>query len=460
MKTSKILPQDTALEEVILGAILLDAGAISRVVDVLIPDSFYSQAHAEVYRCMIRLYEAGEPIDLLTVTHQLRRDGTLKDVGGPAFVSQLTNRVASTANLETHAHIIKSKHILRMMITASADCERMAYDESEPEAIARLWDTSVNSLIGADKGVMSKLSDIIPELSQSIEDSIQGIKNGVSTGFPAIDKIIYGWNKTDLTYIAARPGMGKTAFALSSAIKMGQAGIPIAFFSLEMSKKQILSRAVSQITGIEYGYINHGPMDESRLKTYHECMGRVEALPIYIDDTPALSVFELRAKCKRLKERHGIQAIFVDYVQLMTVGMGVKMMNREQEISTISRNLKRIAKELDLPVIALAQVSRGVEDGKSKRPTLRDLRESGSLEQDADIVAMLYRDEYYGIDTDASGNSTKGSGEFIVAKNRNGKIDTALLRFVEHLAQYDNLSQTTLFDAEPDKFIESSAAPF
>ncbi len=446
MEMGKLPPQALDLEEAVLGAMMLDQNELNTVIDVLKPENFYKDAHAKIYEAISTLFRKGEPIDILTVTHTLRKQGHLDYVGGPLYISQLTNRVASTANIETHARIIVQKFIQRELIRTSNEIIKDAY--SETTDVFDLLDKAESELYKIAEGNIHKNYDKMSVLIKTAIDQIEAARlnthgvSGVPSGFTDLDRITSGWQRSDMIVVAARPGMGKTAFVLSMARNMAvEHQVPVAIFSLEMSSVQLVQRLISSETEIDAEKLRKGNLQEYEFHQLHQRISRIAEAPIYIDDSPGLSVFELRAKCRRLKAKHGIQMIIIDYLQLMTVGGDTKGGNREQEISTISRSIKGIAKELDVPVIALSQLSRQVETrGGDKRPLLSDLRESGAIEQDADIVAFIYRPEYYNIDTDADGNDTRNTGTIIIAKHRNGSLADVKLGFIGRLAKFTNLS--------------------
>jgi replicative DNA helicase len=455
VEMGKLPPQAVDLEEAVIGAMMLEQSAVNSVIDILKPSSFYKEAHSRIYESIVSLFQKGEPIDILTVTHALRKQGDLEVVGGPLYISQLTNRVASTANIETHARIIAQKYIQRELIRISNEVIKDAYDETTD--VFDLLDKAESNLFQVAEGNIRKNYDKMSALIKTALDQIEAARqnthgvSGVPSGFTDLDRITSGWQRSDMIVVAARPGMGKTAFVLSMARNMAvEFQIPVAIFSLEMSSVQLVQRLIASETEIDAEKLRKGSLQDHEFHQLHQRISRIAEAPIFIDDTPGLSVFELRAKCRRLKAQHGIQMIIIDYLQLMTVGGETKGGNREQEISTISRSIKGIAKELDVPVIALSQLSRQVETrGGDKRPLLSDLRESGAIEQDADIVAFIYRPEYYNIDVDADGNPTQGTGTIIVAKHRNGALADVKLRFIGRLAKFANLEG---YDYENDQY--------
>lgn len=444
LETGKLPPQALDLEEAVLGALMLDKNAMNDVMDTLKVSSFYKDAHQKVYQAILNLFSETQPVDILTVTQELRKMGELEAVGGAYFISQLTNRVASTANIEYHARIIAQKHIQRELIRISSTLITKAYDETSD--VFELLDEAEKNLFDISEGNIKKnydsMKDILSQAIKQIEESKNkedGL-SGVGTGFHALDRVTSGWQPSDLIILAARPGMGKTAFVLSMARNMAvDFNTPVAIFSLEMSNVQLVNRLISAETGISAEKIRKGSLDDSEYVQLHSRIDKLAEAPIFIDDTAALGVFELRAKCRRLVMQHHVKIIIIDYLQLMS-GSSDKGGNRVQEITEISRSLKIIAKELNVPVIALSQLSRSVETrGGDKKPMLSDLRESGSIEQDADIVTFILRREYYKIHEDENGEPTDGTGDIIIAKHRNGSLEDVRLRFVPHLAKFDNL---------------------
>ncbi len=441
----KVQPQARALEEAVLGALMLDKDAVAVVVDILRPESFYEERHQKIYRAITQLFEASSPIDLLTTTEQIRKNGELDLIGGAYYLVELTNHVASSANVEYHARIISQKHIQRELIRISTETINLAYEDTTD--VFDLLDRSEQNLFSITEKSMSRgvmpMSTLVNLAIKQIEELSQkkdGL-TGVPTGFIALDRLTSGWQPSDLIIIAARPAMGKTSLTLAIALNAAaDFGKPVAFFSLEMSSVQLVNRLISLETEISGEKLRKGQLESYEWQQLHVGISKLSHVPIFIDDTPALSVFELRAKCRRLKMQHDIQLIIVDYLQLMTAGGDGGKGNREQEIANISRSLKGLAKELNVPVIALSQLSRAVEvRGGSKRPQLSDLRESGSIEQDADIVGFIYRPEYYGITEDEDGNSLKGVGEIIIAKHRNGAVDSVRLKWDGQYAKFGNL---------------------
>ncbi|HTF06403.1 MAG TPA: replicative DNA helicase, partial [Bacteroidia bacterium] len=406
------------------------------------PKSFYREAHGRVFSAIQNLFQRSEPIDILTVTQELKRTGELEIIGGAYYISQLTNRVASSANVEFHARIISQKYIQRELIRISSDTIREAYEDTAD--VFDLLDHAERNLFSVVEGNIRKNYDKMSSLISQAMIQIEAAKNqktgvsGVPSGFTDLDRMTSGWQNSDLVILAARPAMGKTAFVLSLARNAAvDFQRPIAVFSLEMASVQLVQRLISAEAELPAEKLKKGQLVDHEMQQLHVKIGKLSEAPLFIDDTPALSIFEMRAKCRRLKAQHDIQMVIVDYLQLMTTGSDNSRGNREQEISTISRSLKSIAKELNIPVIALSQLSRAVETrGGDKRPQLSDLRESGAIEQDADMVLFIHRPEYYGFTQDAEGNATNGLAEIIIAKHRNGATGSVNLRFIDRLAKF------------------------
>lgn len=446
LEKGKIPPQALDLEEVVLGAMMIDKKGVDEVIDILSPDAFYKEAHQYIFEAIFKLFESSEPIDLLTVSSQLRKDQKLDLVGGDFYLISLTQKVSSSAHIEFHARIILQKFIQRSLIKISNEIIEDSYDETKD--VFDLLDKAEARLYEVTQGNIKKSSETAQELVIQAKKKIEEISNkeglsGIPSGFDKVDKLTSGWQESDLIIVAARPGMGKTALTLSMARNISvNNDIPVAFFSLEMSSVQLITRLISSETGLSSEKLRTGRLEKHEWEQLNVKVKALEKAPLFIDDTPSLSIFDLRAKARRLKSQHDIKLVIIDYLQLMTAGGSQKGGNREQEISMISRNLKALAKELSVPVIALSQLSRAVETrGGSKRPLLSDLRESGAIEQDADIVSFIYRPEYYKIDEwdDEERTPTEGQAEFIVAKHRNGGLDNIRLKFIGHLGKFDNL---------------------
>ena len=446
MEIGKIPPQATEIEKAVLGAMMLDKSAVNDAIDVLgTPDAFYDTKHQSIFRAIQDLFGNSEAIDLLTVTEKLKKLGELELSGGAVYISSLTQRIGSVAHIEHHARIIVQKYIQRQVILMSNKLLKESFDETKDVfellgfAQEELFAITQNNMKKGYHTMGSSMREAVEEIerAQLIQDGVSGIP----TGFRDLDKITAGWQRSDMIVIAARPAMGKTAFVLSMARNTAvDYGKGVAIFSLEMSNVQLVKRLISAETRIPAEKLRKGDLAEHEMAQLHSRIGPLTNAPIYIDDTPGISIFELRAKCRRLKDKYDIDCVIIDYLQLMTAGTGSKGIgSREQEISQISRSIKEIARELNIPVIALSQLSRSVEQrGGDKRPVLSDLRESGAIEQDADIVSFIYRPEYYGIPEDDLG-PTDGVGDIIIAKHRNGATDTVRLKFIGKYARFDNL---------------------
>src|SRR5687768_6925183 len=437
MVYGKVPPQAKDLEEAVLGAIMLEKGAFDSVIEILKPECFYVDAHQRIFKSMQGLAQKNQPIDILTVVEELKTREELDIVGGPYFVTRLTNAVISSANIEAHSRIILQKFIQRELIRISGEIIGDAYEDSTDvfdlldDAESKLFEITNNHL----RKNFDSIDTVLVKTVQRIEDMRHRNEDvtGVPTGFTSLDSVTYGWQATDLIILAARPSVGKTAFALNLARNAAlhpTKPTPIAFFSLEMSAAQLVQRILSAESEIWLEKIARGKLEEHEMKQlYARGIQRLAQAPIFIDDTAALNIFELRAKCRRLKNKHNIGLIIIDYLQLMS-GTGDRNSNREQEISRISRDLKGLAKELQVPIIALSQLSREVEKRKdgNKMPQLSDLRESGAIEQDADMVMFLYRPEYYDITANEFGESNKGETHVRIAKHRNGSLENIKLK--------------------------------
>ena len=440
----KLPPQAVDLEEAILGAIMLEKDALTSVSEILKADVFYKESHQKIYEAILQLFNNSQPIDILTVTNQLKNNGNLEVVGGPFYITQLTARVASSANIEYHARIISQKFLQRELIRISSEIIRDAFEDTTD--VFDLLDNAEKNLFQISEGRLRKSYEKMPELLSEAVELIRKASQqedhmmGVPSGFVELDRATGGWQNSDLIVIAARPGMGKTAFVLSMARNMTvDYKKPVAFFSLEMSAVQLVTRLISSETQLDAGKLKRGLLQDYEWQQLTAKISGLTEAPLIIDDSPALSIFDLRAKARRLKQQHDISMIIIDYLQLMSTS-GDNKGNREQEISNISRSLKSLAKELNIPVIALSQLSREVEKrGGVKRPILSDLRESGAIEQDADLVVFLYRPEYYKLEQFEDQTPTKDMAEVIIAKNRNGAITDIRLKFIGKFAKFDNL---------------------
>lgn len=448
----KIPPQALELEEAVLGALMLEKNAAERVMDLLHPNCFYSDKHKVVFEAIKKLFADGEPIDLLTVKNQLAKNGTLEMAGGSVSIARLTNKVASAANLEFHSHLLIEKFIQRSLIQVSTEIGKEAYEETNDafqlldNAEKRLYAIKDESL----KKNFNSIDDLVAKAIEQIESakSSSDTITGVPTGFNSLDKITNGFQKSDLIILAGRPGMGKTAFALTAARNAAvMFNKPVAVFSLEMSAVQLVTRLISGEVELSGEKLRQGNLSEFEMEQLLHKMNALSQANIFIDDTPQLTIFDLKAKARRLKQQKNIELIVIDYLQLMRSDEG-SVKNREQEISHISRSLKGLAKELEIPIIALAQLSRAVEQRPDKKPILSDLRESGSIEQDADIVGFIYRPEYYGITQDEEGNSMEGIASVDIAKHRNGATKSAFVRFKKEYAKFENLDVISYEDGQ------------
>ena len=451
----RVPPQAVEIEQAVIGSMLIEHGAATIALQMLKVEDFYQHSHQHIFQTLSRLYERDNPLDLLTVENELKDLNLLEAVGGPSYLSDLTRMVSSSANIEYHAQIITEKAIKRNLIkncteviTESYDSSSDAYDVLD-DAEQRIFDLANQKSKSSAKPVADVLKDTLAYL-----EDIRGKKYGI-TGVPSglmVDEITAGWQKGDLVIIAARPSMGKTAFVLTAARNAAMHNdenlkTNVAIFSLEMSNQSLVQRLLTMEARVRSDEARKGTLNDEHFKDLIEAAGRLFASQIFIDDTPAITLMELRTKARRLKSEHDIGLIIIDYLQLMQ-GSTRENRNREQEIASISRGLKSLAKELDVPVIALSQLSRAVEQrGGDKRPQLSDLRESGSIEQDADVVMFLYRPEYYGITTTAEGQSTAGMAEAIVGKQRNGPIGSKMLYFVKDYARFENI---TVNDTQAD----------
>ena len=459
--SGKLPPRDVELENVIIGALMLEKDAYMNVSDILTPDAFYDPVNAKIYDAISTLGFNQRPIDMMTVIEQLRKNGELENVGGPAHIAELTSKVYSAAHIEYHAKIVAQKYLARRLISFASKIETDAFDESN----------DVDDLLQAAEGQLFEISQthmkrevtqIDPVLSLAIEQ-IQAAANtksglsGLQTGYTGLDKMTSGWQNSDLIIIAARPAMGKTAFVLSMAKNMAvDYSIPIAIFSLEMANVQLVKRIISNVAELNGEQIKSGNLSDEEWDRLNERLRAVYSAPLYLDETPGLSITELRTKARRLVREHGVKMIMIDYLQLMTA-TGMKLGSREQEVSTISRSLKALAKELNIPIIALSQLNRSTETREDKRPQLSDLRESGAIEQDADMVCFIHRPEYYTKSSeDGDGNNIKGLAELIIAKHRSGAVGDVKLRFVSKYARFDNWEDS--YQIVQDSFGDNSGS--
>jgi len=458
-ETGRLQPQARELEEAILGALMLEKDAYSIVSEILSPECFYDKTHELIFSAIQNLAMQQKPVDILTVVDQLRKTGTLEDAGGTSYIAQLSQKVVSSAHIDYHARIVAQKYIARELITFSSEVAGKAFDETNDvddlmqEAEGKLFEISQQNV----KKDVVHINPIINEafkLMREASKRTDGL-SGLPSGFKDLDKITSGWQNSDLIIIAARPGMGKTAFVLSMTKNMAiNYNIPIAVFSLEMSNVQLVNRLIVNVAELSGEKIKTGQLAEYEWHQLDSKVAKLYDAPIYVDDTPSLSVFELRTKARRLVKEHKVKCIVVDYLQLMNAS-GMSFGSREQEVSIISRSMKGLAKELNIPVIALSQLNRSLDmrtnqpksgrDGSdSKRPQLSDLRESGAIEQDADIVCFIHRPEYYKIFQDEHGNDLTGKTEIIIAKHRNGSTGDLILEFKKEFARFQNLDENKI----------------
>ena len=434
----RVPPQNIEAEQAVLGAMLIKKEAIAEVQEILQPDDFYREAHRIVYEAMVQLQNNDEAVDLVTLTEQLRKSEQLDKIGGLAFITQLANAVPTAANVVYHAKIVKEKAELRSLINAATAIASAAYEDNTD--VENIMDDAEKKILAVanrkNGGAFESMKSIVMRTFERINvlyESKGGL-TGISSGFKDLDKLTAGLQKSDLILVAARPSMGKTAFTLNIASYVGTHGGKVAFFSLEMSKEQLMQRMLCAEGGIDATKLRTGQLDTQEWNKLVHVADTLSRAPIYIDDTAGITVMELRSKARRLKAEHGLDLIIIDYLQLMQGRPSKNGDNRQQEISEISRSLQALARELDLPVIALSQLSRSVESRKIKKPMLSDLRESGSLEQDADIVMFLYREDYYDKDTE-----NKNITDVIVAKHRNGPVDTISLFFQKEYTKFRDL---------------------
>ncbi|MDR1887461.1 MAG: replicative DNA helicase [Prevotellaceae bacterium] len=444
LESGKKPPQAIDMEEAVLGALLIENTAIIDIQELLTPESFYLETHQKIYRSILGLSGRHDAIDIYTVAAELKKDNSLEFVGGPYYLAQLSSKIGSAAHIEYHAKIIAQKYIQRKLIEISSDIQREAFDDKTD--VSDLLDSAQQKIFDVAEGNIKReaqhVGAIIEMASHEMENlsAREGQFSGIPSGFTSLDRITSGWQPSDLIIVAARPSMGKTAFVLSMARSMAvEFGRGVAFFSLEMSSIQLIKRLMISETGLSSDKIKNGNLVDHE---WYQLESKLQALakaPLWIDDTPALSIYEFRSKARRLVLNHDVKIVIIDYLQLMTGPPELKGM-REQEVSSVSRSLKAIAKELQVPVIALSQLNRSVETRSgNKRPQLSDLRESGAIEQDADLVAFIHRPEYYGLYEDENNNSLIGIAEIILAKHRNGAVGDVRLRFRSEEAKFYDL---------------------
>ena len=444
-------PQAPEVEKAVLGALLIDRDAFGIIGDILKPESFYLPNHQKIYSAIRDLAMAEKPVDVLTVTEKLAKMGLLEDIGGPAAIGEISGRVATSANIDYHARILAQKYLKRQLISITSDIQTKAFDDTiDVDDLMEHAEGRIYEL--AKRDIKQDFCDIKEAVKESFDKTMRAYSNkgeltGVPTGYFRLDEVTNGWQNTDFIVLAGRPAMGKTSFALSLLKNIAvDRRIPSAFFSLEMSKVQLADRLIANVTDIEVTKIANGQLSDIELSQYDSNLPTLMDAPIYIDDTPGLSLMELRTKARRLVREHGVKIIFIDYLQLMNAN-GMHFSSRQEEVSTISRSLKGLAKELNLPVIALSQLNRGVESREGlegKRPQLSDLRESGAIEQDADMVLFVHRPEYYGFKEDDHGNDLRGKAEIIIAKHRKGATGDILLTFKAEFTRFENPEYSAL----------------
>jgi len=467
---AKVPPQAVELEKAILGAMMIDKRGVDEVVDLLQPEVFYLPEHQLIFSAIMQLFEEGKPIDIFTVVEQLRFQGNLQQVGGEYYLITLSNIVPTAAHVEYHARIITQMYVKRRLIEISGEVAEKSFDDTVDvfdlldDAEKKIFEVSQGSL---KRGTVNIGMGVVDVKDKLVEQAKEEGLSGISTGFPSLDNYTSGWQNGDLVIIAARPGMGKTAFVLSMARNMAvDHKVPVAIFNLEMTSEQLIKRFLSIETEIAGDKFRSGKLSDVEWNLLNNKISNISDAPIYINDSSMLSIFDLRAQARRLKSQYDIGILIVDYLQLMSANSNNKGGNREQEISTISRNMKSLAKELNIPVIALSQLSRKVEEradkGGHKRPMLSDLRESGAIEQDADIVSFIYRPEYYKVISWEDESPTDGQAEFLIAKHRNGKTGEIRLRFEGQFGRFSELnmlqdqeieSRMNLTDVSPDDFL-------
>lgn len=466
ISNGKLPPNALEFEKLVIGTFLIDKKGLDDSLDLLTSEVFYDPRHQFIFSAISKLYRDSNPVDLMTVIQELKREDKLLLAGGDHYIINLTLGVASSAHIEYHVRVILEKYILRKLIEVSASVIDSSYKESAD--VFELLDQAEKSFFDITNGTIKKGFDTAKSLVKEAIETIKSLKDkeglsGVPSGFSALDKETGGWQNSDLIIIAARPAMGKTAFLLSMARNIAvQHQIPLALFSLEMASVQLITRMIASETGISSEKLRKGSMDDDEWSRLFSNVSQLEEAPLFIDETPSLSVFDFRAKCRRLVMQHGVKIIMVDYLQLMTANSGGKGGNREQEIATISRSLKAIAKELNVPVIALSQLSRSVESRPGKRPQLSDLRESGAIEQDADIVSFIFRPEYYKIttwdnDPEENQTSTENQAELIIAKHRNGATADVRMSFFKNIAKFADLDPLAgSYGYQPSNFSEDA----
>ena len=455
-------PQSLETERLVLGALMIDKDAFTIVSEILRPETFYEPRNQKVFSAIQTLSINEHPVDILTVTEQLKSDGTLEEVGGQMYIYELTSHVASSAHVEYHARILAQKFLARQLISFASAIETKAFDESNDIELV-MQEAEGNLFELSQKNMKQDYTQIDPIVKRAVEIMQLAAANtggltGVASGFTKLDEMTSGWQRSDLVILAGRPAMGKTSFALSIAKNIAiDNRVATAFFSLEMSNVQLVNRLISNACEIDSKKIMNGQLDDAEWARLDKNIRKLEGAPLFLDDTPGLSIFELRTKARRLVREKGVQIIMIDYLQLMNAN-GMRFGNRQEEVSTISRSLKSLAKELDIPIIALSQLNRSVEQRDSndgKRPQLSDLRESGAIEQDADMVLFVHRPEYYHIYHDENGNDLRGMAQIIIAKHRKGAVGDVLLHFLGQYTRFANPEDTYVPPTEGGEIIGS-----
>ena len=461
MEYGKLPPQATEVEELVLGALMLERNAVNTAIEILKEEMFYKEAHSKIFAAIYRLFEDSEPIDIATVTNRLRQNGTLEMVGGPYYITQLAAKVTSAANIEFHSRIIAQKFIQRELIGISSEIVKDAFEDTTD--VFDLLNKAQNKIFAITENYLHRsagdMDKIVAQAINNIQEAANkdGDISGIPSGFIRVDNLTAGWQPSDLIILAARPGMGKTAFALTVARNIAvEHNKAVAVFSLEMSATQLVTRLIAAEAEIDASKLKKGTLNSEEWEKLISASGNLAKAPLFIDDTPALTIFELRAKCRRLKESKNIEMIVIDYLQLMSGSDGGNG-NRQEEISTISRSLKALAKELNVPIMTLSQLNRLVESrGGNKKPQLADLRESGAIEQDADMVCFIYRPSYYGLENEYGSNDEKYS-ELIIAKHRNGALEDIPIGFVKNFAKFENYQEQ--FDFSQSNAMEINHEP-
>lgn len=451
LEYAHVQPQALEMEKAVLGALMIDRDAYVEICEILHSESFYDLKHQKIYAAIHQLSMDEKPVDVLTVTEELARQGMLEDVGGPGYVAELSANVVTSANIVYHAKIIAEKYLSRQLISYASNVGTKAYDTTMDvndvvnEAESGLFEITQKNLKKDYTHVLPLLKEA-QKIMQTASANNDGV-TGISTGYVRLDDFTSGWQNSDLVIIAGRPAMGKTAFALSLAKNIAaDQHIPVAFFSLEMSGVQLVNRLISNVCQIGGKKILNGNLGKDEWERFDKYIGRLEEAPLYVDDTEGLSVFELRTKARRLVREKDVKLIMIDYLQLMTAS-GMRFNNRQEEVSVISRSLKGLAKELNIPVIALSQLNRGVdtrEGAEGKRPMLSDLRESGAIEQDADMVLFVHRPEYYGLLLGSDGKDYRGLAEIIIAKHRKGATGIVDLKYRGEFTRFENIEDNML----------------